>query len=109
MGASCRCGASCRWAVAVALVAGLIALPKQLRWRDDATRLRWPRPAVPEHGRLRTIQLSSEALERVVAGDWTHASSSADLFAASFDMYYEAQLDECDSERDRAATTSSAV
>ena len=39
MVASCCCGASCRWAVAVALVAGLIALPKQLRWRDDATRL----------------------------------------------------------------------
>ena len=84
---------SVAWVAAV-LIAILAAVPGLLRKRDDHTRLLHPRPPIPDWGRIRTVTLDSAALERVVQG--SHAPAEA--FARSFDMYYEAQLDDCDRE-----------
>ena len=84
-------GRSVAW---VALVATLVAIPELLRTRDDRTRLLHPRPPIPDWGKVRTVTLDSAAVARVVqAGD-----VAAEAFAHSFDMYYEAQLDNCDRE-----------
>ncbi len=81
----------------LALVASLATIPELLRRRDDYTRLLHPRPPIPEWGKIRTVALSSAAVQRVVQG----GDVRADSFAQSFDMYYEAQLDNCNRESAR--------
>ena len=75
----------------LALVATLATIPELLRRRDDYTRLLHPRPPIPQWGKIRTVTLDSAAVQRVVQG----GNVPAEAFARSFDMYYEAQLDDC--------------
>ena len=75
----------------LALVATLATIPELLRRRDDYTRLLHPRPPIPQWGKIRTVTLDSAAVQRVVQG----GNVPAEAFARSFDMYYEAQPDDC--------------
>ena len=63
--------------------------------RPDAVLLANPRPPVPEHGRILTVQHNETTMAKVAAVESLPASS----FASSFDMYYEAQAEGCDQER----------
>ena len=78
------------WLLA-ALFAALATIPELLRRRDDKTRLLHPRPPIPEWGKIQTVKLDSAAVQRVVRG----GNVPAEAFAQSFDMYYEAQLNDC--------------
>ena len=75
----------------LALAATLATIPELLRRRDDYTRLLHPRPPIPQLGKILTVTLDSAAVQRVVQG----GNVPAEAFARSFDMYYEAQLDDC--------------
>ena len=73
----------------------LAAVPAFLYDRDQAQLLANPKPPIPANGRVLTIQHDSQTMQRVADKAGMEASS----FASSFDMYYEANLDGCDPEK----------
>ena len=78
--------------VVVGLCAFLSMVPGWLSARDTALRLRYPIPQMPAHGRVTTISHNAETMAKIASDGDIPVSS----FASSFDMYYEAQLEDCD-------------
>ena len=85
------------WSVAPAalVLAICVVVPSLIGRRDDAVLLANPRPPVPEHGRILTVQHNETTMAKVAAVESLPASS----FASSFDMYYEARTEGCDQEK----------
>ena len=79
----------------VAIVALFIQIPTWLDQRDTKVLLKYPKPPVPEYGRVTTIQHSKATMEKVAS---FYDQFSVDDYASSYDMYYEAQTENCNSE-----------
>ena len=80
----------------VAIVALFIQIPTWLDQRDTKVLLKYPKPPVPEYGRVTTIQHSKATMEKVAS---FYDQFSVDEYASSYDMYYEAQTENCNSEK----------
>ena len=78
--------------VVVGLCAFLSMVPGWLAARDTALLLRYPIPPMPAHGRVTTISHDAATMAKIAADGDMPVSA----FASSFDMYYEAQLEDCD-------------
>eukprot|EP00121_Abeoforma_whisleri_P005094 Awhi_evm1s4610 len=79
----------------VGLLAVIVKIPVWLKERDEALLLKYPIPPMPSHGKLTTITHNKATIELVASPGQYPVES----FASSFDMYYEAQLEDCDSEK----------
>mmetsp|Transcript_22599 Transcript_22599/g.40435 ORF Transcript_22599/g.40435 Transcript_22599/m.40435 type:complete len:354 (-) Transcript_22599:148-1209(-) len=81
--------------MAVGLCAVMFMGPSWLQARDEALLLAYPPPPIPNHGSIITIQHSNVTMEKIaVASDLPIAA-----LASSFDMYFEAQLEDCDPDK----------
>ena len=83
----------------MAILALALVVPTLLYNRDTSLLLEFQakRPPVPAYGKITTIAHDEATMARVAGV--VHAGGEVlprDAFAASFDMYYEAQLDDCD-------------
>lgn len=85
-------------ATVVVVVATLIGISNLLKARDDAVLVKAiaQRAPVPSHARMTTISHDAQTMAKITSA-MPHVSP--ELFVSSFDMYYEAQLDDCDPEK----------
>jgi pimeloyl-ACP methyl ester carboxylesterase len=64
--------------------------------RDEAVLVKYPKPPVPAYGALKTITHGPAVMGNIAERS---PGIAVDKFSASFDCYYEAQLDGCDSDK----------
>ena len=89
--------------IVVGVIAVLAGVSHVLNARDDAALMAFidKRSPVPSYGRMTTIRHSDKTMAKIaaVAPPGIHAERWPERFVRSFDMYYEAQLDDCDPEK----------
>jgi hypothetical protein len=85
-------------AIVVGVIAVLAGVSHLLNARDDAALIAFiaKRSPVPSYGRMTTISHDDKTMAKIAAA---MPSLAPERFVPSFDMYYEAQLDDCDPEK----------